>query len=269
MQRMKRNKKESLLPYLEKQRAEKLAEMGSYLRYLREEQSLSLDEVATKTKVQARLLSAIEEGNLDPLPEPVYIQGFIKRYADAVGLDGAEFASVFPTGGSFQPIGASWQKLPAAQLKPIHLYLLYIFLVICAVSGLSQIVKNSAIQASAEKMDKPTASAPPAKPEKPKSENLALVSSTSTKNIIRADKPVRVSVTLKEQSWIRVVSDGKKEFEGTLPEGTQRTWVAKQELIIRAGNAGGVLVTFNERQTEPLGSSSTPQTKSFKASPGG
>lgn len=264
---MKRNKKENLLPYLEKQRAEKLAEMGSYLRHLREEQSLSLEEVAAKTKVQARLLNAIEEGNLDPLPEPIYIQGFIKRYADALGLDGAEFASVFPTGQNFQFLKASWRGLPAvAQLKPIHLYLIYIFLIICAVNGLSQLVKNSAMQASNPETEK-KAIAPPPKPDKPKPDSLALLSSNSSSNIPKSDKPLRVGVTLKEESWIRVVADGKTQFEGTLPEGTQRTWEAKEELIIRAGNAGGVLVTLNEKQAEPLGVSGQPETKRFKAGP--
>ena len=142
---MKRNKKkENLLPYLETQRAEKLAEMGSYLRHLRQEQSLSLEEVAAKTKVQARLLHAIEEGNLEPLPEPIFIKGFLKRYADTLGLDGEEFASIFPTGQSFQFLRPSWQKLPIAQLRPIHLYMVYIFLIICAVSGLSNMVNKPA-----------------------------------------------------------------------------------------------------------------------------
>lgn len=264
---MKRNKKENLLPYLEKQRAEKLAEMGSYLRHLREEQSLSLKEVAAKTKVQARLLNAIEEGNLDPLPEPIYIQGFIKRYADALGLDGAEFASVFPIGQNFQFLKASWRGLPAvAQLKPIHLYLIYIFLIICAVNGLSQLVKNSAIQANNPETEKKAIALPP-KPDKPKPDSLALLSSNSSSNIPKSDKPLRVGVTLKEESWIRVVADGKTQFEGTLPEGTQRTWEAKEELIIRAGNAGGVLVTLNEKQAEPLGVLGQPETKRFKASP--
>ncbi|MCL1467169.1 helix-turn-helix domain-containing protein [Argonema galeatum] len=265
---MKRNKKENLLPYLEKQRAEKLAEMGSYLRHLRQEQSLSLEEVAAKTKVQARLLNAIEEGNLEPLPEPVYIQGFIKRYADTLGLDGGEFASVFPTGQSFQFLKASWRVLPAVpQLKPIHLYLVYIFLIICAVNGLSGLVKNSAMQASNQETEKKAIAPPPKSDNKPKPDSLALLSSTSSSNIPKSDKPLRVGVTLKEESWIRVVADGKTQFEGTLPSGTQRTWEAKEELIIRAGNAGGVLVTFNEKQAEPLGVSGQAETKRFKAGP--
>ncbi|MCL1470145.1 helix-turn-helix domain-containing protein [Argonema antarcticum] len=269
---MKRNKKENLLPYLEKQRAEKLAEMGSYLRHLREEQSLSLEEVAAKTKVQARLLNAIEEGNLEPLPEPIYIQGFIKRYADALGLDGAEFASVFPTGQSFQFLKASWRGLPTApQLKPIHLYLVYILLIIVTGNSLSHLLKNSTMQASnqeTEKNEPKKAIAPPPKSDnKPKPDSLALLSSNSSSNIPKSDKPLRVGVTLKEESWIRVVADGKTQFEGTLPSGTQRAWEAKEELIIRAGNAGGVLVTFNEKQAEPLGVSGQPETKRFKAGP--
>ena len=266
---MKRNKKkENLLPYLETQRAEKLAEMGSYLRHLRQEQSLSLEEVAAKTKVQARLLHAIEEGNLEPLPEPIFIKGFLKRYADTLGLDGEEFASIFPTGQSFQFLRPSWQKLPIAQLRPIHLYMVYIFLIICAVSGLSNMVNKPGPQVEVSNPQTEKSAVvppPPPKPQSPKGESLALVSSASAAGINQQGEPVRVNITLKASSWIRVITDGKTAFEGVLSEGEQRTWVAKEELVVRAGNAGGVLIAFNEGEAKQLGDPGSTKTVTFKA----
>jgi hypothetical protein len=80
-------------------------------------------------------------------------------------------------------------------------------------------------------------------------------------------KPVQVGVTLKSQSWIRVVADGKTEFEGVLPEGTQRTWVADKTLIVRAGNAGGVLVEFNDQTAKQMGAPGEVQEVTFAANP--
>lgn len=269
---MKRDKKEikNINSYLEQQRAEKLAEMGSYLRHLREEQSLSLEEVSAKTKVQARLLNAIEEGRLEPLPEPVYIKGFIQRYADALGLNGAEFASVFPTAQGFHlSKPALWRSWFTPQLKPIHLYLIYICLIVSAGVGLSNVVNPSTTPGNGIATEKTqTAKLQPAQPlpkaEPVKSDGVE-VTSTASSNKNDPSNELRVDITLKADSWIRVRADGKTEFEGILPEGTQRTWTAKGELIVRAGNAGGVVVALNKGQAKELGAPGTVKEVAFKA----
>jgi hypothetical protein len=60
---------------VEQQRSEKLAQMGAQLWASRQEQGLSLEEMVVMTRIPRRLLQAIEEGNLNDLPEPIYIQG--------------------------------------------------------------------------------------------------------------------------------------------------------------------------------------------------
>jgi cytoskeletal protein RodZ len=254
--------------HFQQEQVEKLKELGSRLRQLRTEQSLPLEEVAARTRIQARLLNAIEEGRLDQLPEPVYIKGFIKRFADALGLNGAEFASDFPTGSAIQFIKPSWRHLPAAQLRPIHLYLIYICLVIGAVSGLSLLVSRSATQVyeieeslqQAQQLPIPNNSQPTKSQQNTEPLKLAKVTQS-----IGDGKSVQVGITLKAQSWIRVVADGKTEFEGVLPEGTQRTWVANQKLIVRAGNAGGVMVEFNDESVKQLGAPGEVQEVTFAA----
>jgi cytoskeletal protein RodZ len=244
--------------HFQQEQVEKLKELGSRLRHFRTEQSLPIEEVAARTRIQARLLNAIEEGRLDQLPEPVYIKGFIKRFADALGLNGAEFASTFPIGAAIQFIKPSWRHLPAAQLRPIHLYLLYICLVIGAVSSLSLLVNRSAQQA--QQLPLPNNSQPTKSQENTEPLKLAKVTQS-----IGDGKSIQVGITLKAQSWIRVVADGKTEFEGVLPEGTQRTWVADQKLIVRAGNAGGVLVEFNDEIVKQLGAPGEVQEVTFAA----
>jgi cytoskeletal protein RodZ len=244
--------------HFQQEQVEKLKELGSRLRHFRTEQSIPIEEVAARTRIQARLLNAIEEGRLDQLPEPVYIKGFIKRFADALGLNGAEFASTFPIGAAIQFIKPSWRHLPAAQLRPIHLYLLYICLVIGAVSSLSLLVNRSAQQA--QQLPLPSNAQPTKSQENTEPLKLAKVTQS-----IGDGKSIQVGITLKAQSWIRVVADGKTEFEGVLPEGTQRTWVANQKLIVRAGNAGGVMVEFNDESVKQLGAPGEVQEVTFAA----
>lgn len=263
---MKSDQKEQILSYLEQQRAEKLAEMGGYLRHLRLEQALSLEEVAARTKVQPRLLIAIEDGNLEPLPEPIYIKGFIQRYADVLGLNGVEFASVFPTAQGFQSKKPSWRNWHSAQLKPIHLYLTYTFLIVCAVAGLSHLVNRSATPVSSVAGEKSTPAKSPAVKSPPKSDGVEIASNASATNLGQpTGGPVQVDVTVKEESWIRVKADGKTQFEGILQKGTQRSWVAKEELVVRAGNAGGVVLALNKGEAKELGELGKVKEVSFKA----
>lgn len=57
------------------------------LRAAREQRALDLEDVAAQTHVRPALLQALEEGRYDLLPGPVYVRGFLKLYARAVGLD--------------------------------------------------------------------------------------------------------------------------------------------------------------------------------------
>ncbi|HEY9650867.1 MAG TPA: DUF4115 domain-containing protein, partial [Coleofasciculaceae cyanobacterium] len=65
--------------------------------------------------------------------------------------------------------------------------------------------------------------------------------------------PLEVTASLKEESWLRVVADGKTLFEGILTKGDRQTWTAKNELMIRAGNAGAVSVSLNQGEAKLLG----------------
>lgn len=74
---------------------EQLQRIGAHLRTVRQEQGLSLDILANQIFIRPALLQALETGREDQLPEPVFIQGFIRRYAEALGLDGKAIAQEF------------------------------------------------------------------------------------------------------------------------------------------------------------------------------
>ncbi|MBX5436330.1 MAG: helix-turn-helix domain-containing protein [Alicyclobacillaceae bacterium] len=65
-----------------------MRELGERLRQARERLGMDLDEVEQKTKIRKRYLIALEEGRWDVLPGIVYARGFVRSYAECVGLDG-------------------------------------------------------------------------------------------------------------------------------------------------------------------------------------
>jgi cytoskeletal protein RodZ len=249
----------------------KLAAIGSKLREYREQQSISLDKVAVVTMIRRNLLQAIEDGQLDQLPEPVYTQGLIKRYAEAMGLDGTQFADFFP----IEPpprstTKLSWQNGP--QLRPMHLYLFYTLLIICSVNVLSQLMggsltaKNSTgTQELAFEQEQARLAQSASKNQKADSYDAVEATRTGQSLDKSGNKPVMVNVSFKDESWIKIEVDGKPEFEGTLPSGTVRTWQAQNKLVVLAGNAGGVMIAVNNGQAEQLGESGVAKEVVFTA----
>ena len=61
--------------------------VGETFRQKREELNLSLKEVENVTSIRMNYLQAIEEGKMDSLLSPVYAQGFLKQYANYLGID--------------------------------------------------------------------------------------------------------------------------------------------------------------------------------------
>ncbi len=76
--------------------AARLREIGAYLRQVRLDQNQVIDQIAQATFIQAYQLKAIEAGDLNALPQAIYVQGFLKKYAIALGLNGKEIADGFP-----------------------------------------------------------------------------------------------------------------------------------------------------------------------------
>lgn len=81
---------------------EELQHFGETFKKRRKELNFSLKEVENATSIRMNYLQAIEEGEVNKLISPVYAQGFIKQYANFLGLDGEAFvrdnAELFTTG---------------------------------------------------------------------------------------------------------------------------------------------------------------------------
>ena len=85
--------------------------VGERLRAAREGQGLSLEEVASRTRIPTRHLEALEKSEWDRLPAPTYTIGFAKAYASVVGLDRTEVGE-----GLRAEIGGTRPPSPEAQV---------------------------------------------------------------------------------------------------------------------------------------------------------
>ncbi len=238
---------------------EQLQSLGHKLKQARLEQKLSLEVIEKRTLIRQTLLLALEGGGLAELPEPIYVRALLRRYGNALGLDGESLASQFFTRPVVQPPRASWKDSPAAQLRPLHLYGAYVLLIVGAVMALSGLVERDTPEFAEPIVDPvvmeqlmPKAAkraAAPAAAEKPKPKAQA--------------RPVELNLALTGQSWVRVVADGVTEFEAILEQGETRSWAADQSITIRVGNAGGVMYSYNDSKAAPMGELGMPEEKTF------
>ncbi len=66
------------------------------LRQAREDRGLSLEDVARTTRIPLSTLTAIEDGDRTGLPAPIYVRGFVRAFARAVGVDPEEAVRALP-----------------------------------------------------------------------------------------------------------------------------------------------------------------------------
>lgn len=237
---------------------QQLQDLGANLNQIRLAKNISLDTVAANTRISKRLLEAIEAGDFEELPEPFYIQALVAKFARQIGAEEISFeveprsdSKILSDRPSFMSKSrhSYWSNF---QLRSLHLYFIYILLVVVAVKGITSLVERPVVVEQTP-LESPILNSKvepvqssPTQPEQPKAAPQFVSQSSNSET-------VSVGINLQERCWLKVMVDGQVAFEGILPQGTQRQWTGKKQVTIRAGNAGGVVISFNNEQQKILG----------------
>ena len=70
-------------------------EIGSSLREARLRRGLELSQIERDTRIRSKYLGALEEDRFDVLPGQAYAKGFLRTYADYLGLDAQQFVDEY------------------------------------------------------------------------------------------------------------------------------------------------------------------------------
>jgi transcriptional regulator with XRE-family HTH domain len=119
-----------------------LQELGQKFRQIREAKQMSLEQLHELTRIPIHQIRALEAGQVDRLPEGIYIQGFIRLLSKALGLDGNQILQSLPPADPSEGLLPSWaMSTPAPEspfcLRTMHLYVGYAALVVGAAGGLN------------------------------------------------------------------------------------------------------------------------------------
>jgi cytoskeleton protein RodZ len=113
-------------------------EIGSSLREARIRQGLEIVEIEQATKIRAKHLQALEEEEFELLPGQTYVKGFLRTYAEYLGLDGQlyvdEFNSRYATGEE-EPVPIARSNVGSRPLRVESRLVLFVLLGIAAVTA--------------------------------------------------------------------------------------------------------------------------------------
>ena len=94
-------------------------EIGNSLREARLRRDIDFPDAEHGTKIRGKYLRALEDERFELLPSHTYIKGFLRSYADYLGLDGQlyvdEYNSRFVIGEEDAPVRA--RRVPAAKAR--------------------------------------------------------------------------------------------------------------------------------------------------------
>ncbi len=210
-----------------------MASIGDKLREAREKKKLLWKKVHKDTKIYPDILKALEEDKGDEFLSPVYIKGFLKKYAQYLSLDSQqiveEYESLHPES---PPLILTLDKekeskVDYRRLLPLFKVLLIIILTILFIGYLRFVLHSLSQRRPGEVTKKAVKAVPPSSLLVPKS------------------KPLILTVRAKRDSWMQVKSDGKVIFENVLSQGKEEKWIAKEKIELWVGNAEGLELILN------------------------
>ncbi len=244
------------------------------LKRAREAKGLSIERLHELTKIPLDVVKAIEEGYKVRSVSEFYLKGFIKMYAQQVGVDVHQVLKDYSTEKLPEPIhqqpeGQIEQKFnqflnrQRQQLivKGVVAVLLLVFLV-KVIGCVGQRISSGVKQKSVEKIVK---TQEPRKIElkkmkKERQQERVVPKQVQIKPTVAVVLPpqeklpsgVSLSIKAKEQSWLQVKVDGNLVFQSILKPGVAETWQGQKLIELSGKNIHEMEYVVNGKTVQPV-----------------
>lgn len=110
-------------------------ELGTLLRREREKRGLSLEQLSERIRVRPQFLDAMENEHWDRLPSYGFVKGFMRAYAQALGLDPERILSLYETLAFPQDVSARPVSPGGRGKKRPFIVTLVVLLILLLVAG--------------------------------------------------------------------------------------------------------------------------------------
>ena len=214
-------------------------DIGSSLREARLRQEVDFPELEERTKIRPKYLRALEDERFDILPAPTYVRGFLRSYAEALGLDGQpfvdEYNSRFTVGEDDAPLRARRAPMPRRERGPRESRM--------AVVALFAIAVVTALVIAAWKFGGPEGEMVPGLTAGSGSPTSTAKARGSARLVVRAAQG---------SSWMEVreaSSSGKLMYSGTLERGQHKSFDGRS-LQLALAKPQSVVVRLNGNRVD-------------------
>ncbi len=266
--------------------------MGADLKAERERQGLTIQDIERETSIRAAYIQALEQGDYNALPNEVYVKGFIRSYAGFLHMDTEKLVQEYREaihGADVGPIqkanpettslvnesapfssGSDFRERVEKSSKKQMIFMAVATVVIAFVGSIYYFFGDDPnAEKPAQTAQQNVAQQPQTQAQNPASgQNPQAQNSASTQNgQPAAQQPVQtigntanasagqadVTAKFTGRCWIQAIADGKVIYEGTVEANQTLRWTGKKEVIVTAGNAGAIDVTYNGQHVGKLG----------------
>jgi cytoskeleton protein RodZ len=234
-----------------------LDKVGDFLRQRREDKGLSTVDVSKTLCYRRSIIEAIESGNWNGLPHKVYVKGYVRKYASLLGVD-EEIAPYMTDKYQEATIDVlqdnkiqeqkQKEKLKPHMSREISIKIPKIPKTAFIYSAVMIVIIGFFIFDMMHKNQVVTS----------KLENAVHVANNvnnveEKRNVPQVTDTKKLMITCHERTWVSVIIDGTEKKELMLKPEEVVMLNAKERFDLLVGNAGGVNIFFNGKDTEFTG----------------
>ncbi len=240
--------------------------VGEILRRTRVHYGQSLEQIEQVLRIRASQLEALETGNLEQLPGRVYAIGFVRAYAEYLGLDGDKMVHLFKqqsVGKNARPelqfpVAADDAKVPSIPMVGIGAILCVAVIIVAGVfftggesdEEIPPVPSTMQEQALGEAPSIIPAAEPPPQPPPMFNEDTPIAQNAA----VPAAPVQRVIVNVEDNSWVEVRdATGKVLLSQVLKPGDQFLVPNEPGMTLSTGNAGGLTLQLDGKPLPKIG----------------
>jgi transcriptional regulator with XRE-family HTH domain len=205
-------------------------DIGASLREARTRRGLSLDDVTAGLRIRERYVTALEEERWELMPAEAYTKGFLRMYAEFLGLNGTLYIDEY----NERIAPHDDEPFIPESLAPTKRRNRFLFRTILGVVGVAAAVAALNLFGSGSTTATHAANAaPPLKPAR-----LVLPAAPVERPVARAQPTAALIRAVTSRSWLSVRLDGangKEVFRGFLNRGHQLSYGLHRNVWLRIG----------------------------------
>jgi cytoskeletal protein RodZ len=236
-----------------------LERIGHVLRTAREERGLAIEQVSRALFIRKTMISALESGNWEKLPHPVYVKGYINQYAAYLNITEnvqAEFAAKdepVPAEADASAPPAREKSARKWEPKRWHPGKKAAAAALMAAVVVAFMVFLNADRAPEQTAGQPGRSAQALTPAAPSASDAPsvykTVAATNSADEAQGEKRVletkKLMIACQERTWVRIMIDDSEKKEFMMNPEEVVVLNAKEKFDLLIGNAGGVKLFYN------------------------